>query len=523
MLIARRSKLASLMIMITTITIMLLMQTGLALAATVATPSISPGGGAFTAAQSVTVLNIPGGDTVYYTIDGSDPTTSNTRSIYSGAFTVSQSETVKVAILDPAGWSSIATATFTIGSGSSNSSLYAPTVETGNAATLTSNSAILSGSISNNGSDTISEYGFYLSTDENQWVKITAGTDNHYGSFNYNPTGLAAATKYYFKAYATNPGGTAYGNEISFTTLDQDALPTAPTISPGGGSFTTAQSVTILDIPSGDTAYYTTDGSDPSTSSTAVAYSGAFAVSQSETVQAAARGSAGWSSIASAVFTINGQTEQETPVPPASQGGQITQLKQEFADAISGNQMEQAAQILKQIEAINKAEDNMASLEEQLIAALNGSKWSSAEAVLKMIINTANPDWAYSELGQIYKQQGNKNISVFANGDELDFDVQPIIVDGRTLVPIRTIANALGLPDSDVGWSEDGTVTINAGSDKITISNNALQVYLNGNPYNIDVPAQIVDGRMMVPLRVISQLFNKNVQWYPVGQIVEIS
>jgi len=522
MLMIRHSKLASLFILTATIMAMFLMQAGLASAATVAAPIISPGGGAFTAAQSVTILNIPGGDTVYYTIDGSDPTTSSTRVLYTGAFTVSQSETVQAVILDPAGWSSVTSATFTVSSGSGNSSLLAPTVETGDAAALTSSSTTLNGSISNNGSDTISEYGFYLSTDQSQWVKLTAGTDNHYGSFNYNLTGLAAATNYYFKAYAINPEGTAYGNAISFTTSDQAALPAAPTISPAGGAFAAAQSVTILNISSGDTAYYTTDGSDPSTSSTAVAYSGAFTVGQSGTVQAAVHGLAGWSSIASVTFTINGQAAQTT-AQPVNQGGQLTQLKQDFAEAISGNQIDQATQVLKQIETVNKVEDNLASLEEQLISALSGNKWSSSEAVLKMIINLSNQDWAYTKLGQIYQQQGSTSISVFANGDELSFDVQPTIVDGRTLVPIRTIANALGLPDSDVAWSADGTVTINAGSDKIIIHNNALQVYLNGSPYNIDVPAQIVNGRMMVPLRAISQLFNKNVQWYPVGQIVEIS
>ncbi|MGD0622315.1 MAG: copper amine oxidase N-terminal domain-containing protein, partial [Thermacetogeniaceae bacterium] len=90
-------------------------------------------------------------------------------------------------------------------------------------------------------------------------------------------------------------------------------------------------------------------------------------------------------------------------------------------------------------------------------------------------------------------------------------------------VPIRKIANALGLSDNDVTWSADGTVTINDGSNQILITDNDQQVSLNGNSYSLDTPAQIIDGRMMVPLRAISQLLNKNVQWYPTGQIVEIS
>jgi hypothetical protein len=91
------------------------------------------------------------------------------------------------------------------------------------------------------------------------------------------------------------------------------------------------------------------------------------------------------------------------------------------------------------------------------------------------------------------------------------------------LVPIRNIANALGLSDNNISYNSDGTVTINNGSDTIVITNNDQQVSLNGNPYSLDTPAQIIDGHMMVPLRAISLLLNKNVQWYPTGQIVEIS
>jgi len=75
----------------------------------------------------------------------------------------------------------------------------------------------------------------------------------------------------------------------------------APIINPNGGTFTSAQTVTITGIASGGTAYYTTDGSNPTLSSTV--YNGAFSVSKTETVKAAVyEGS--WSSIASATFTV---------------------------------------------------------------------------------------------------------------------------------------------------------------------------------------------------------------------------
>ena len=85
-----------------------------------------------------------------------------------------------------------------------------------------------------------------------------------------------------------------------------------PIISPAGGTFTTDQTVTIGDIYG--TAYYTTDGSNPESSSTRIAYSGPFTVYQSETINAANYSSAGWSAVTSAVFYINGSSSNEAPV-----------------------------------------------------------------------------------------------------------------------------------------------------------------------------------------------------------------
>jgi hypothetical protein len=490
-------------------------------------PVISPSGGSFTSAQSVTISGING--TAYYTTDGTDPETSSTRLAYTGPFTVSQSETVQAANDASTGWSSITAGSFTIGSASTGVTLLsAPTVQTGVAASIAGNYATLNGDITSNGGDTINGYGFYYSTDQNQWSEVTAGTDNHYGSFSYNLTGLTTNTNYYFKAYATNPEGTVYGSVVSFTTTGQatqtvqSTTSGGPVINPAGGTYASAQSVTISNIPSGDVAYYTTDGSNPETSSTAVAYSAAFNVSQSETVQAAVHDpTSGWSSVTVASFTISVQAPVQSG--SGSSSDQIDQLQQEFTTAISYNQITQATQILQQIQQLEKAQETITNLEEQFTAAYSSSNWGSAETILKTIISIENPGWAYSQLGQIYQQQGAGSISVFVNGNEVTFDVQPVIVNGRVLVPIRQIANALNLPSNDVTWNADGSVVINDGSNQIKIANNDQQVMLNGNAYSLDTPAQIIDGRMMVPLRAISQLLNKNVQWYPTGQIVEIS
>lgn len=292
-----------------------------------------------------------------------------------------------------------------------------------------------------------------------------------------------------------------------------------PTINPNGGTFNAAQSVTIGNIENGGAAYCTIDGSNPKTSTTAFIYNRAFKISHSVTVRVAVYNpTAGWSRITSAKFIINNETDNN--------GNSITDLQQQLNDAVSNNQMKLAEKILQQIKQAgkhNQNEDTLNSLKEQLIDAIDNKNWDQVEAILKQIIKLENSDWAYSELGKNNQKKGKNNICVFTNGGEIKFDVLPIIKNGRTLIPIRKVANALGLSDNNVKWNSNGTITIINGSNIIIIKNNGQQIYLNGVACTVDVPAQLVNGRMLVPLRTIGELFKKNVKWYPAGNLISIT
>ena len=84
----------------------------------------------------------------------------------------------------------------------------------------------------------------------------------------------------------------------------------APVIFPGSGIYLNAPSVTITSADG--SVYYTTDGSNPARSNTAIAYRNQVPVNQSELLLAAARSSSGWSSVASALFDISGSGPQQT-------------------------------------------------------------------------------------------------------------------------------------------------------------------------------------------------------------------
>jgi hypothetical protein len=102
-------------------------------------------------------------------------------------------------------------------------------------------------------------------------------------------------------------------------------------------------------------------------------------------------------------------------------------------------------------------------------------------------------------------------IKVTLNGTELQFDQPPMVLEGRTLVPLRAIFEALG---STVVWNGD-TQTVIAQKDDITISLTIGSNILvkNGENIKLDVPAQLVNGRTLVPARAVAESFGAKVDW----------
>ena len=97
---------------------------------TCATPSISPNGGSFLGSQEVSITCDTDGATIYYTLDGNDPTTSSTQ--YNGAFTITESKTVKAfAVKGGMNNSEVASATFTKTTVSANIAAFVATGSAG--------------------------------------------------------------------------------------------------------------------------------------------------------------------------------------------------------------------------------------------------------------------------------------------------------------------------------------------------------------------------------------------------------
>lgn len=104
-----------------------------------------------------------------------------------------------------------------------------------------------------------------------------------------------------------------------------------------------------------------------------------------------------------------------------------------------------------------------------------------------------------------------RQVTVVVDTLPVSFDVAPVIVDGRTLVPFRAIAETLG---ARVGWNEASqTVTANDGRNQVVLQVGNRLATVNGQPRELDVPPQIIGGRTLIPLRFFSQALEAGIRW----------
>ena len=269
------------------------------------TPTFSPAPGTYSSAQSVTISDATSDATIYYTTNGTTPTTSSTE--YTGPITVSSTETLEaIAAATGNNNSGAAYAPYTITSSLPLAST--PTFSPAAGAYTSAQSVIIS--------DATSNTTIYYTT--NGTVPTTSST-KYTGPITVSSTET-------LEAIAVAPGDSNSAVASAAYTINS-SLPSVstPAFSPAPGTYTSAQSVTISDATSGATIYYTTDGTTPTTSSTR--YSGPITVSSTETLQAIAA-TTGDSAIASAAYTITSQPNFMLATSPSSltvnSGGQGT-------------------------------------------------------------------------------------------------------------------------------------------------------------------------------------------------------
>lgn len=124
-------------------------------------------------------------------------------------------------------------------------------------------------------------------------------------------------------------------------------------------------------------------------------------------------------------------------------------------------------------------------------------------------------------------------ISVKVNGRVLYLDQAPVLQSGTTLVPMRAIFEALG---ANIKWdSATKTVISNTATEaelaadpntpntNIILTINAPTATVNGQELPLLVPAQIISGNTMVPLRFVGEAMGAKVKWYGKERLIDVA
>lgn len=134
--------------------------------------------------------------------------------------------------------------------------------------------------------------------------------------------------------------------------------------------------------------------------------------------------------------------------------------------------------------------------------------------------NSADTGYGPVEKFAIKPTGANNDVMVNLDGEFMTFDVRPIIDNGRTLVPLRAICEALG---ADVKWDGDTqTVTILKDNTEVKLIIGGV-AYVNGKLVTLDVPAKIVNNRTLVPIRFLSESMGCTVNWDDTAMVVLIT
>ncbi|HWP97674.1 MAG TPA: copper amine oxidase N-terminal domain-containing protein [Syntrophomonadaceae bacterium] len=107
--------------------------------------------------------------------------------------------------------------------------------------------------------------------------------------------------------------------------------------------------------------------------------------------------------------------------------------------------------------------------------------------------------------------RAEEDISVLINNQPLSLEVPPQVENGRTLVPLRAIFEALG---ASVEWNEaDQSITATKGTQVLKLVVGSSTAFNNGSSVQLDIPPQIINERTLVPLRFVSENMGAQVVW----------
>lgn len=128
--------------------------------------------------------------------------------------------------------------------------------------------------------------------------------------------------------------------------------------------------------------------------------------------------------------------------------------------------------------------------------------------------------------GQLIPSQGSMIIDSYLmsiDGVPYYMDIAPYIMNDRTYLPVRYVAQILGVRDEDIGWDESTrTVSLKRNGTTVNMQLDSLNLQVNGNDITMDAAPHIHRGRTMLPVRFLAEAFHAQVVWDQVKEQVTI-
>ena len=134
--------------------------------------------------------------------------------------------------------------------------------------------------------------------------------------------------------------------------------------------------------------------------------------------------------------------------------------------------------------------------------------------IILVLLIFAFPSLA-NENTDVYLSLQINNPVMTVNGVDMEVDegrgTAPLIIEGRTLLPIRSVIESFG---GVVSWNgETSSVILEIGDDKVELIIGSKVAYYNGGEYTLDVAPQIINDRTMLPVRFIAESFGLGIAW----------
>jgi hypothetical protein len=152
--------------------------------------------------------------------------------------------------------------------------------------------------------------------------------------------------------------------------------------------------------------------------------------------------------------------------------------------------------------------------------------------MIVVVMGAANNDGRYGDTHRLLdfgfaeaaRRDAERPLTISLDGYDMALDVAPQMVNSNAMIPLRPLFEAL---EWTVDWVAETSTAILAYAEysyvRTAVGNRTI--YVNHSPHILDIPAQIIDGRMFVPWQFLAYILPNQQQavlWDEVARVVEI-